>query len=103
MCRARSGLLAPTLHEWAGGPEAAGDGALGWAGAATKDMTQASKKHEAVAQKELAKLKRDLQNALQIETRGAREPGMGIPGGGFGVAVVALLLVRCYGELNTWR
>lgn len=66
-------------------------------------MTQASKKHEAAAQKELAKLKLDLKNALQTETHGTRDPGIGFPGGGVGVAAIALILVRCYGELSGWR
>ena len=47
--------MAPTLHVWASGSQ--NDGAFGWAGAATTDIANASKKHEESAQKELAKLK----------------------------------------------
>ena len=57
--------MAPTLHVWASGAQ--DDGAFGWAGAATKDITEVSKKHEASAQKELAKLKQVGTKALRID------------------------------------
>ena len=92
--------MAPTLHVWASGAQH--DGAFGWAGAATKDITNVSKKHEASAQKELAKLRQVGTKVLRIEksdsTNGANianTQGVSVATSfGIGLGVVTLLVFR---------
>ena len=108
---AGSGLMVPTLHVWAGGA-GSNDGALGWAGVATKDVTEASKKSEAAAHKELAKLKQAGEKALRMDREKSSGPSASSSGFaiatapsaavatpiGVAVGVAALLLCRSCAE-----
>jgi len=94
----RSGLVAPTLHVWASGVQ--NNGAFGWTGAATKDITDASKKHEALAQKELAKLKQVGTKALLIDRSNSTSGVDTTTTLGIGLGLVALLAFRQCSELR---
>lgn len=93
-----SGLLAPTLHVWASGVQ--NDGAFGWAGAATKDITDASKKHEASAHKELAKLKQVGTKVLLADRSDSTSGVDTTTTLGIGLGLVALLAFRQCVELR---
>ena len=96
----KSGLMAPTLHVWASGSQ--NDGAFGWTAAATTDIANASKKHEASAQKEFAKLKEVGTKVLRAETAQSDETILGSAATplGIGLGVVALMAFRHCAEVR---
>lgn len=93
--------MAPTLHVWASGSQ--NDGAFGWAGAATTDIANASKQHEASAQKELAKLKQVGTKVLRAEAPQSNNNALAVSAAtplGVGLGVVALMAFRHCAEVR---